>query len=48
MKIVHFNEYCPKCMYYKNEENEEPCDRCLNVGGRLYSHQPIEFKDQNK
>lgn len=48
MKIVHFNEYCPKCMYCKNEENEEPCDRCLNVAARPYSHQPIEFKDQNK
>ena len=48
MKIVHFNEYCQKCMYYKNEENEEPCDGCLNVAARPCSHQPINFKEQNK
>lgn len=50
MKIVDFDEYCPKCIH-KNEINSDPeltvcesCHQCLNVPARQYSHKPEKFE----
>ena len=45
-KEVYFDQYCCKCMYEKKKENESPCDICLAIGKREYSHKPQEFKEK--
>lgn len=45
-KEVYFYQYCCKCMYESKKENESPCDICIAVGKREYSHKPQEFKEK--
>lgn len=37
---------CHQCEYYDEPETRDPCDECLNVGGRENSHRPINFKEK--
>ena len=48
MKIVKFELYCRKCAYFYKKESEDPCNKCLSEGGRLYSHKPSEFVEKGK
>lgn len=43
-KEVHFDEFCPKCKFYKLDEGEDPCNDCLQSPSNLYSRVPTEFK----
>lgn len=45
-KEVHFDKYCPLCKHEKVPETKDPCNRCLTVGGKSYSHKPICFKSK--
>lgn len=47
-KEVYFNEYCPTCKYLKTNENDEPCEECLSSPVNLYSHKPINWKENKK
>ena len=42
-KHVDFEKYCPLCKHQKKDGNSEPCDECLNVPARQYSHKPEKF-----
>lgn len=42
-KEVNFNKWCHECEYEGLEENEEPCDICLNTCYRYDSTKPVEF-----
>ena len=43
--IIEFEHYCPRCLYFNNKENDEPCDKCLNHLARENSKRPIYWKD---
>ena len=43
-KFVFF-QYCKFCEHKNKEENEEPCDYCLENPVNTDSHRPIKFKD---
>ena len=47
-KEVRFDQYCQKCKHYNKNEDEEPCDECLNNPVNLYSHKPINFEEKEK
>lgn len=43
--FVDFEEYCKKCVYYLNEEDdpEAKCAECLKHPARINSHMPEYF-----
>lgn len=45
-KEVYFGEYCKKCKYEKLEENDSPCDECMDEPMNLYSHKPVKFEEK--
>lgn len=46
MKEVLFSEYCGKCKHSDLSEYEDPCDSCLSVPAREYSHKPMMFEEK--
>lgn len=42
-KLVEFHEYCPKCIYYERDANEDPCFDCLGDPVNTHSHKPTKF-----
>lgn len=40
MKEVYFENFCDTCVHHEKPEDEEPCDECLAIPARLYSHRP--------
>lgn len=46
MKIVHFDQYCEKCVHKDKKENEEPCNECLSEPAIQYSHKPVKFESR--
>lgn len=47
-KIVKFEEWCPKCVYFKTDENDDPCRECISVPAREDSRKPEKFKEDTK
>lgn len=45
-KIVDFDEWCPKCEFYKLPEEEDPCWDCLNEPSNEDSRKPQQFKER--
>ena len=43
-KLVSFAVYCPKCKYYERDEKFDPCNECLDYGGRECSERPFNFE----
>lgn len=46
MKIVEFENWCPKCKHINVEETEEPCNECLTYPAAEDSHKPIKFEEK--
>lgn len=46
-KLVYFDEYCPKCLYYPKSGDEDPCYECLNNPTNTWSHEPIKFEEKD-
>ena len=44
-KEVYFNEWCPKCKYFKAPDGEDPCNTCLNNPSNYHSHKPVKFEE---
>ena len=44
-KEVYFDKYCETCEYKDAPETEDPCARCLDNPINLYSHKPINYKE---
>lgn len=40
-KIVDFHEWCPKCKFWKNREDDDPCEECLGYRANLNSTKPM-------
>ncbi len=48
MKLVHFDEYCKRCIHKKKKESEDPCYECLTEPARQFSHKPARFEEDRK
>lgn len=46
-KFVDFDKYCPRCAHQPKAGTLEPCNECLDIPARLYSHMP-EYFDETK
>lgn len=46
MKLVEFENWCPKCKHINVEETEEPCNECLTYPAAEDSHKPIKFEEK--
>lgn len=44
-KIVHFDEWCHKCVHFNVEDWDDPCSECLDNPANEDSHRPIYFKE---
>lgn len=42
--IVEFDTHCGSCIHHKKEENESPCDECLENPVNLYTKKPIKYE----
>lgn len=47
-KEVFFFQWCTKCKYDKQPEDEDPCWDCLNEPMNIESHKPVHFKEKEK
>lgn len=47
-KEVFFDQYCPKCEFFKLKQSEEPCNECLTAFSNEDSHKPVKFKEKAK
>lgn len=45
-KIVEFEKWCNKCVHYEKNENEEPCDDCLEHSTNEDSRKPVKFQNR--
>ena len=46
-KEVYFIEYCSSCKYYDLDENDLPCNECLNDTVNNYSHKPTHYEEDD-
>ena len=42
--IVDFKKYCENCIYRDLNENDEPCDECLDNPVNTNSRRPVNFE----
>lgn len=47
-KEVCFDKYCKTCKYFEKKDVEDPCDECLGEPMNLYSHKPVNYKEEEK
>lgn len=45
-KFVNFEKYCARCVYRRKHDYESPCNECLEVGARIGTEVPEEFKEK--
>jgi hypothetical protein len=45
-KIVDFKTYCNKCKYRDYKEGQDPCNDCLDNGGREGTTKPQYFEER--
>ena len=45
-KLVEFENWCHKCLFFDKLENEEPCWDCLTETVNIDSHKPVKFKEK--
>lgn len=44
-KEVYFAEYCPRCVNWEKDQNEQPCEHCLGEPSNINSHKPVDFEE---
>ena len=47
-KEVYFDQYCNTCKNKNIKESKDPCNECLSNPLNLYSHKPINYKEETK
>lgn len=47
-KEVYFDEWCRNCINKTTDENEMPCDECLEYGFNMDSHKPRNYEEAEK
>ena len=48
LKFVHYNDYCPTCEHYSEEESSDACNECLNNPVNVNSHKPVNYKEKSQ
>lgn len=43
---VYFYPYCQKCKYQNRKEDENPCNKCLAIPVREWTHKPAYFEER--
>ena len=46
-KEVYFDEYCKQCVHWQLNEDEEPCNECLDEPYNIDSHKPRYFTEDD-
>ena len=46
MKEVRFDKWCSRCEHKDLDEHKDPCNACLDYGGREGSAKPEYFKEK--
>ena len=46
--MVDFEQYCPTCKYYKQDEKFDPCNDCLAESANANSYKPVYWKEADK
>lgn len=44
VKEVYFDVWCESCEHCAKEDNEEPCDECLDHPLSIDSHKPVKWQ----
>lgn len=44
-KEVYFSQYCSTCIYKDVNEQDDPCDECMDYPVNENSHKPINYKE---
>lgn len=47
-KEVYFGDFCRTCVNLKTAEDVDPCHECLNNPVNLYSHKPVNYKEDEE
>ena len=47
-KEVYFANYCRRCEHWTENEDEDPCNDCLNNPANEDSHKPVNFKEKEE
>ena len=47
-KEVYFDQYCNTCKNKNVKEFEDSCNECLSNPINLYSHKPVNYKEETK
>lgn len=45
-KEVDFEKWCPKCAHWKKDEEDDPCNICLGIGGNYGTTKPFKFEEE--
>lgn len=45
-KEVRFDIYCPKCKHKETNEEDDPCNGCLDECVNENSHKPVNFEEE--
>ena len=45
-KEANFAKYCPLCKEADRNEQDEPCNECLQVPAQYWTTKPIYFKEK--
>lgn len=45
-KEVNFAKYCPLCKEADRDEQEEPCNECLQHPAQEWTTKPVYFKEK--
>ena len=48
LREVYFNMYCDMCKFKDVKETEKPCNDCLAIPARPFSHKPEYFKEKEE
>ena len=47
-KFVEFDKWCSSCRFEKNTAVQPPCDDCLEIPARDYSHKPEFWEEKDE
>lgn len=47
-KIVEYEKWCPNCVYFDLDEEQDPCNDCLGTPINADSHKPVNFRKYSR
>ena len=46
-KFVDFRKYCPICKWADKSSTADPCNECLETGGRQGTEVPVNYEKED-